>query len=273
VFGSILFFAVAVKSSAELHQMSPSAVEAYRVAQASSVQNPYLGLAGALVLLAIAIALFKLPKIDEGSEGAVRADDDHRHNSAWSYRHLVLGAVGIFLYVGAEVAIGNYLVSFFKEPNIGGLIEAKGAKMVAFYWGGAMIGRFVGTVTLRLHKPGKVLTLHALCAAGLVALTMIASGSVAMWTIIAVGFFNSIMFPTIFTEAIDGLGRHTGQASGILCMAIVGGAVIPPLTGKLADAIGIHYCFILPAVCYLYIAWYGLKGRAADTKKPAVAAA
>jgi FHS family L-fucose permease-like MFS transporter len=273
VFGSILFFAVAVKSSAELHQMSPSAVEAYRVAQASSVQNPYLGLAGALVLLAIAIALFKLPKIDEGSAGAVRADDDHRHNSAWSYRHLVLGAVGIFVYVGAEVAIGNYLVSFFKEPSIGGLIEAKGAKMVAFYWGGAMIGRFVGTATLRMYKPGKLLAVHAFCAAGLVVLTMLATGSVAMWTIIAVGFFNSIMFPTIFTEAIDGLGRHTGQASGILCMAIVGGAVIPPMTGKLADAIGIHYCFILPAVCYLYIAWYGLKGRAADAKKPAVSPA
>jgi FHS family L-fucose permease-like MFS transporter len=273
LFGSLLFFAVAVKSADQLRSMTPTAVEAYRVAQASSVQTPYLGLAGALVLLAIAIALFKLPKIDEGSQGAFRAEGDQHHNNAWSYRHLVLGAIGIFLYVGAEVAIGNYLVSFFKEPYIAGLPEARGAKMVAFYWGGAMVGRFIGTFTLRFYKPGKVLAGHALCAAGLVVLTMLATGSVAMWTIIAVGLFNSIMFPTIFTEAIDGLGRHTGQASGILCMAIVGGAIIPPMTGKLADAIGIHHCFILPAVCYLYIAWYGLKGRVADQRKSVVPAA
>jgi FHS family L-fucose permease-like MFS transporter len=269
LFGSLLFFAVAVKSAAELHVMSPTEVEAYRVAQAASVQNPYLGLAGALVVLAVAIALFKLPKIDEGSDGAVRAEGDAHHASAWAYRHLVLGAVAIFLYVGAEVAIGNYLVSYFKEPYIAGLVEAKGAKMVAFYWGGAMVGRFVGTFTLRFFKPGKILTLHALCAAALAVLTMVTTGSVAMWTIIVVGFFNSIMFPTIFTEAIDGLGRHTGQASGILCMAIVGGAVIPPLTGKLADGIGIHHCFILPAACYLYIAWYGLRGHATDATKAA----
>ena len=267
LFGSVLFFAVAVKSADQLRAMSPEAVEAYRIAQASSVQTPYLGLAAALVMLAVAIALFKLPKIDEGSAGAFSAEGDAHHKSAWAYRHLVLGAVGIFLYVGAEVAIGNYLVSFFKEPYIGGLPEAQGAKMVSFYWGGAMIGRFIGTFTLRFYKPGKVLALHALCAAGLAVLTMTTTGSVAMWTIIAVGLFNSIMFPTIFTEAIDGLGRHTGQASGILCMAIVGGAIIPPLTGKLADGIGIHYCFILPAACYLYIAWYGLKGRAADAKR------
>jgi FHS family L-fucose permease-like MFS transporter len=236
---------------------------------------PYLGLAAALVVLAVAIAAFRLPKIENTAAGAGAANsEDGGFRSAWSYRHLSLGAIGIFVYVGAEVSIGSVLVNYFREPIMGGLSASDAADAVSYYWGGAMVGRFIGSLlTLRLYKPGKVLAAHGICAAVLTVITMLASGFVGRWAILAVGLFNSIMFPTIFTEAIDGLGRHTGQASGILCMAIVGGAVIPPLTGKLADAIGIHYCFILPAVCYLYIAWYGLKGRAADTKKPAVAAA
>ena len=125
-----------------------------------------------------------------------------------------------------------------------------------------MVGRFIGSLlTLRIFRPGKVLAVHALAASALVLITMASSGPVAMWSIIAVGLFNSIMFPTIFTLAIDGLGKHTGQGSGILCMAIVGGALVPVVQGALADGIGIHHCFIIPAVCYLYIAWYGLKGR------------
>jgi FHS family L-fucose permease-like MFS transporter len=261
-FGSFLILANAVKSKTEMAQMTPDALTAYRAAEASSVQTPYLGLAGALVLLAVAIALIRLPKIDEGSEGAFTAAGDEHHKSAWSYRHLVLGAVGIFLYVGAEVAIGSFLVNYFKEPYIGGLPEAQGAKLVSFYWMGAMIGRFIGSATLRLFKPGKVLAVHALCASGLTVLTMIATGPVALWSVIAVGLFNSIMFPTIFTLAIDGLGKHTGQGSGILCMAIVGGAIIPVVQGALADAIGVHHCFIIAAACYLFIAWYGVKGYA-----------
>jgi len=259
-FGSLLILSTAVKSKMEIAQLPPAAVEAYRAGQASSVQIPYLGLAGALVLLAVAIALFRLPKIDEGSEGAMTAADDHHYKSAWSYRHLVLGAVGIFVYVGAEVAIGSFLVNYFKEPSIGNLPEAQGAKLVSFYWGGAMIGRFIGSATLRLYKPGRVLAVHAVGAAALTVVTMIATGSVAMWAVIAIGLFNSIMFPTIFTMAIDGLGKHTGQGSGILCMAIVGGALIPVVQGAIADAIGIHHCFIIATVCYLFIAWYGVKG-------------
>jgi FHS family L-fucose permease-like MFS transporter len=270
LFGSFLILSTVVKSAAEMQVMSPEALEAYRSAQASSVQTPYLGLAATLVLLAVAIGGFKLPKIEEGSEGAVRAEGDAHHRSAWSYRHLVLGAIAIFVYVGAEVAIGNYLVNYFKEPYIGGLTESVGAKRVAFYWGGAMVGRFIGTATLRLYRPGKVLTLHAVCAFALVVISMLTTGPLAMWTIIAVGLFNSIMFPTIFTLAIDGLGRHTGQASGILCMAIVGGAIIPPIQGAVADQIGIHHCFVLAAACYIYIAWYGAKGRSPARHAPLV---
>ncbi|HEY4185170.1 MAG TPA: L-fucose:H+ symporter permease [Polyangia bacterium] len=261
LFGSIIILSTAVKSPAELQQLAPAAAEAYRQAEAASVQTPYVGLAIALVMLAVAIALFKLPKIDAASGGGDEADGGHEGASAWSYRPLLLGAVGIFVYVGAEVAIGSFLVNYFKEPSIGGLTEAQGARYVALYWFGAMVGRFIGSATLRIFRPGKLLAAHALVAAALVVTTMLASGHAAMWTILAVGLFNSIMFPTIFTLAIDGLGKHTGQGSGILCMAIVGGALIPVVQGGLADAVGIHHCFIIPAVCYLYIAWYGAKWR------------
>jgi FHS family L-fucose permease-like MFS transporter len=257
--GSIFILSNAVKSKAEIAALSPTAAEAYRIAEAASVQKPYLGLTAALVVLAVAIAAFKLPKI-AGSDDVTAAGSDSTHKSAWSYRHLVLGAVAIFVYVGGEVAIGSFLVNYFKEPAIGGLTEAAGAKLVSFYWGGAMVGRFIGTFTLRMFKPGKVLAVHSVGAVALIALSMAASGSVALYAILAVGLFNSIMFPTIFTLAIDGLGKHTGQGSGILCMAIVGGALIPVLQGVIADAIGIHHAFIVALLCYVYIAWYGQKG-------------
>jgi FHS family L-fucose permease-like MFS transporter len=260
LFGAAFILATQAKSSDEIKKMSAAAADAYRFAEASSVQTPYLGLAAALVVLAIAIMIFRLPKIEDVTPVDVDAGADNRR-SAWSHPQLVLGAVGIFVYVGAEVAIGNYLVSYFKEPAIGGLTEAHGAKLVALYWGGAMVGRFIGTVTLRFYRPAKLLSIYALAACALVLITMAATGHLAMWSIIAVGLFNSIMFPTIFTLAIDGLGRNTSQGSGILVMAIVGGAIIPPLVGKVADVIGIHYCFCIPALCYVYIAWYGLKIR------------
>jgi FHS family L-fucose permease-like MFS transporter len=269
IFGSLIILSTAVKSPQEIRQMTPAAAEAYRVAEASSVQTPYVGLAIALILLAGAIALFKLPTISAaGADVASTEAPGTERRSAWSYRHLVLGAVAIFVYVGAEVAIGSFLVNYFKEPYIGGLSEAEGARYVSFYWGGAMVGRFLGTATLRMFRPGKVLAVHAVGAALLVVVTMLASGPVAMWSVIAVGLFNSIMFPTIFTIAIDGLGKHTGQGSGILCMGIVGGAIIPVLQGFLADGIGIHHCFIIPVACYLFIAWYGLKGHPPTAQAP-----
>jgi len=262
MFGSLLILSTAVKSKAELATMGSAAAEAYRVAEAGSVQKPYLGLTTALIVLAVAIAAFRLPKITGGEvEGAEPSGAEEATGaSAWSYRHLVLGAVAIFLYVGGEVAVGSFLVNFFKEPAIGGLAEVDGAKLVTFYWGGAMVGRFIGTLTLRMFKPGKVLALHGVGVVLLIALTMAASGPLAMYAVLAIGLFNSIMFPTIFTLAIAGLGKHTGQGSGILCMAIVGGALVPVLQGAVADAIGIHHCFIVAALCYVYVAWYGAKG-------------
>ena len=280
-FGSALILANAVKSADQLKAMSPDAVAAYRLAEAASVQQPYVGLALALIALAIMIGVSKLPTVagatatdasatknsgnQEPTNHAMAAAAAER-SSAWQYHHLVWGAVAIFLYVGGEVAIGSFLVNYLKEPEIGGLTENVAAKYVALYWGGAMVGRFVGTVTLRTFKPRAVLLAHAAGASLLVLATMMFSGPIAMWSVLSVGLFNSIMFPTIFTLAIAGLGKHTNQASGILCMAIVGGAIVPVLQGALADipAIGVHHCFVMPLLCYAFIAWYGLHGSRAQ---------
>jgi MFS transporter, FHS family, L-fucose permease len=258
-FGSMLILATAVKSSAELAKLSPAELEAYHTAEAASVQTPYIGLAIALAVLAVAIALFKLPKIEDDASDAAAGKHIDDRASAWRYPRLVLGAFAIFVYVGGEVAIGSFLVNYIGEPQIAGLKEAEAAKYVSYYWGGAMVGRFLGTFTLRRFKPNLVLTIHAIAAAALVVCAITLTGSVAMWAILAVGLFNSIMFPTIFTLAIDGLGRHTSQGSGILCTAIVGGALVPLVQGVLADSIGVQHALVVPVICYAYIAWYGLK--------------
>lgn len=230
--------------------------------EARTVQGPYLGLAAALLIIAIAFSLFKLPVITGTHAGRETADTGAaRLPSVWSYRHLVLGAVAIFMYVGAEVSIGSFLVNFMARPEIGGLSESAAGKYLSLYWGGAMVGRFIGAAVLRKVKPGYVLAFNALVVTSLLALAMLAGGAVAMWAVIAVGLFNSIMFPTIFTLSIDGLGARTGEGSGVLCMAIVGGAIVPVLQGYAADQAGILMSFAVPLVCYLYIVHYGLRGH------------
>ncbi len=272
LFGSLLILSVVAKTAEELAALNPTDLTAYRLAEAASVQTPYLGLAAALFIIAAFFAIVKLPEIEASSGEAKSATGesyDAQHPSAWKYRHLVLGAVAIFVYVGGEVSIGSFLVNFMGEPNIAGLAAAEAGKYLSFYWGGAMVGRFVGSAVMRVIKPGRVLAFNAAIAALLVLTTTLTSGHVAMWAILAVGLFNSIMFPTIFTLAVDGLGKHTGQGSGILCMAIVGGAIVPLIQGALADAIGIHHAFFLPILCYLYILFYGLKGHVPSYKKAA----
>ncbi|HEY7373716.1 MAG TPA: sugar MFS transporter [Polyangia bacterium] len=260
-----IILAIAGLSAAELAKLTPAAQQAQ---EAQAVQLPYVGLALALAFLSVIVWRSKLPKVDT-SDTASTADgagafSDRR--SAWQYRHLVLGAVAIFMYVGAEVAIGSLLVNYFKEPYTLGWPESKGTRLMPIYWLCAMVGRFIGSGTLRLFKPGRLLATHAVVAALLAVTSALTSGWTAVIAIIAVGLVNSIMFPTIFTLAINGLGRHTEQGSGILCAAIVGGAFIPALQGVFADSAGLHISFILPAACYLYIAWYGLRGHATDAK-------
>lgn len=227
-------------------------------ADASPVQLPYLVICGVLLAVAFAISRFHLPVLtqieESGSAGGKIAD------SVWRHRPLVLAAIGIFVYVGAEVSIGSFLVNYLSQPNIGNLPARVAAGFVSFYWGGAMVGRFVGSAVLRKLRTGPVLGTAALIACGLVTTSILTAGRFAMWSIILVGLFNSIMFPSIFTLGIAGLGKLTGTGSGILVMAIVGGAIIPILEGAMADRIGLHLAFILPAVCYLYIVYYGFRG-------------
>jgi FHS family L-fucose permease-like MFS transporter len=227
--------------------------------EASVVQMPYLGLAATLCIIAIAIGLTHLPKIE--AQGAISAAGDNDPGSVWSHRPLVLGAVAIFLYVGAEVSIGSFLVNFLEQPQIAGLSAVAAGHYLSFYWGGAMVGRFIGSQVLRVAKPGTVLAFSALIVVVLLVVAMLFAGRTAMWAVIGIGLFNSIMFPTIFTLAIDGLGKRTGEGSGVLCMAIVGGAIVPVAMGWLADNVSLLYAFSLPLVCYLYIAYYGRRGH------------
>jgi FHS family L-fucose permease-like MFS transporter len=261
-FGSMLILSVGIKSAEELARMSPAEIELYKNLEASSVQVPYLWLAGILFLLAFSIYFSHLPEIHAEAEKSTQGKfaSDEIHSSAWKYRHLLLGAIAIFLYVGAEVSIGSFLVNYMGQDFVAGFSPEQAGKFVAFYWGGAMVGRFIGSGLLTRLSPNKTLGFNALVAAMLVTISMLSTGHLAMWTILAVGLFNSIMFPTIFTLALKGLGKHTKQGSGILITAIVGGAVIPVLQGALADVIGIHTAFILPVLCYLYITYYGYIG-------------
>jgi MFS transporter, FHS family, L-fucose permease len=262
--------------------MTAAALRSYQQQQAASVKFPYFIFALALVLLGLAIALYKFPRIETTKDFRPIKGGGKQH-SIWRYPHVVLGAVAIFVYVGAEVSIGSFLINYFRLPYIAALTALAGSAYVAFYWGGAMVGRFIGSAVLQKVKTGTLLTLCALVAVTLVLIsmnttftagvvttlplhflrwhwTLLIPHSWPMWSILAVGLFNSIMFPSIFTLGIAEMGPLTGEASGLLVIAIVGGALIPKLQANLIDHIGIQHAFIVPVLCYLYIAYYGLKG-------------
>lgn len=277
---------------------------------AESVKAPYLGLALSLIVIALVFRMVRLPKITE-SGNAISG------GGALRYPHLALGIFCIFAYVGGEVAVGSVLINFVGLPNIAGLKEAEASHFLAFFWGGAMIGRFFGAVALADFKnnlyrfgiiglitivtfftvygiygldlalitlalvlvniavlllgrfiPNRTLGLFALSVIILLLFGIFGEGHLAMWAIIAIGIFNSIMFPTIFALAIEGLGKYTGQASSLLVMAIVGGAIVPPLQGLFADISGsLQLSFIVPMICYLYIAFYGFIGYKVNRSK------
>ena len=251
-----LFILTATKSQNELRNMSADALRSYRIQEASSVKIPYLLIGIAVILVGILVSRYKLPAIPH----AQRRSDHGAKQSLWKYPQLVFGVVGIFVYVGAEVSIGSFMINYLGQPDIGNLPELTAARHVAFYWGGAMVGRFIGSAILQKVSTGKVLAVASIAAFLLVVTSILTLGHVAMWSIIAVGLFNSVMFPSIFTLGIAELGPLTGDGSGALVMAIVGGALLPVLQGALTDRIGIHHAFIIPAVCYLYILFYALRG-------------
>jgi FHS family L-fucose permease-like MFS transporter len=189
------------------------------------------------------------------------------NDSIWRHPNLVYGAIGIFAYVGAEVSIGSFLVNYFGLPEIVGFSAKGAAGFVSFYWGGAMIGRFLGAALLQHFRPGYLLALAAIVAGSLVIASMVFSGHTAMWSILAVGLFNSIMFPTIFSLGEAELGPLSGSGSGLLNMAIVGGAILPVVQGVIADYVGLHHAFVLPVICYLYILFYALSGSKPNSER------
>jgi FHS family L-fucose permease-like MFS transporter len=277
IFGAFVILRTAGKVQ-DVSTMSPAVHRAYQIREASTVNIPYVGIALALVLLGLAIAMYKFPRI-EATKDYRPSELNKQQKSMWRHPHVVFGAIAIFVYVGAEVSIGSFLINYFAQPEIGGLATAlSGGSLhaasadilrlatkiigtwVPLYWGGLMVGRFIGSGLQQKVNPGRMLSVFALCAMGLVVVSMFTDGGVAVWSILLVGLFNSIQFPTIFTLGVAEMGPLTGEASGLLITAIVGGAVIPELQGVLADRIGIHHAFVLPILCYLYIAWYGVRG-------------
>ncbi|WP_299188285.1 sugar MFS transporter [uncultured Aquimarina sp.] len=273
VVGAIFLLSDSVKSSEEIQTLTDTQKDAYYAAEAATVQIPFILIAGFILLLVILFRFIKLPTL-------MKESPKDGYGRLLRNKVMLLGALGIFVYVGAEVAIGSYLVNYFLDMNLVSVIKdtpfmknlcerilnsdlsvmdgkAIVGAFVVFYWSGAMIGRFIGAYLTRIMSPGKVLRIFAGLAITMLLISMNTTGLIAMWSILAVGLFNSIMFPTIFTLALDGLGDLKPQASGLLCMAIVGGALIPPFYGFLTDNIGFKIALLLVIVCYGYILFYG----------------
>lgn len=239
----------------DVSKLTPAAAQAARAAEAQAVQAPFLGIAAVLALLAL---VFWVLRDAPAAPSAARNETSLSSLRLFASRpRLALGALSIFLYVGAEVSIGSLMVNYLMQPRTLGLEAAAAGRLVAFYWGGAMIGRLIGAGVMLKAPAGRVLTTCALGAALLAATSAATTGGIAGGTIIAIGLFNSIMFPTIFTLAIEGLGTDTAQGSGLICMAIVGGAVVPLATGALADHVGLSLALLAPIACYLWVAAYG----------------
>ncbi len=257
-FGGFLILSNQVKSSADIAKLSAAEQITYRAQEASAVQGPYIGLAVVLVLLAVGVYLFNLPALEETTEKS----DDSQHSlmDALKTPHVFFGVLGIFFYVGGEVSIGSFMINYLQLPDIGNMSGEVAASHVAFYWGGAMVGRFIGSALLAKFSPRLLLAAFAVVNGLLVITTMSTTGTVAVYSIVAIGLFNSIMFPTIFSLGIERMGPLTGKASSLLIMAIVGGAIIPWLQGIVADAIGVQHAFFIPLICYAYIVFYGLSG-------------
>jgi MFS transporter, FHS family, L-fucose permease len=254
--GGLLILSASAPAMEELQSLSPQALYLHRVQQASTVKMPYIVISVALAVLALLIAMSKLPTIKAAVPGAGGKADD----SIWKHPNLIFGALGIFAYVGAEVSVGSFLVNYLGQPDIAGLSPKTAAEYVSFYWGGAMVGRFLGAALLRRIGTGHLLAICAICTGSLVTASMLTTGHVAMWSILAVGFFNSIMFPSIFSLGVAELGPLTAGGSGLLNMAIVGGAILPLIQGAIADHIGIQHAFFIPVVCYAYIVFFALSG-------------
>ena len=281
IVGALFLLSDSVKTSEEINLLTDLEKINYYSAEAATVQTPFLLIAAFIGILALIFAFIKLPKVmQESPKGG--------YLSLLKNKLMLMGALGIFVYVGAEVAIGSFLVNYFSDMNLAVIVMENEMMMniantiasvfnktfsnsdpksllgifIIFYWGGAMIGRFIGAYLTKIMDAGKVLSIFASLAILMILISINTQGLISMWSILAVGLFNSIMFPTIFTLTLEGLGDLKAQASGLLCMAIVGGAIIPFAFGSLIDSFGFKKAFILTVICYGYIMYYGkLKSR------------
>ena len=276
VVGALFLLSDSVKTSQEIALLSAIERTDYYMAEAETVQTPFILIAVSIAVLALIFGFIKLPKVmEESPKGG--------YLKLLKNKGMLMGALGIFVYVGAEVSIGSFLVNYFSEMNMSLVVSQNETMMqiantiasvfnktfsdadpksllgifVIFYWGGAMIGRFVGAYLTKIMTPGKVLSIFAILAIMMILISINTVGLISMWSILAVGLFNSIMFPTIFTLSLEGLGDLKAQASGLLCMAIVGGAIIPFIFGSLIDSFGFKTAFVLTILCYGYILFFG----------------
>jgi FHS family L-fucose permease-like MFS transporter len=234
------------------------ALDAYRAAETEAIVNTYLGLAAALLVIAGAVFLFR-----NRLQGEVHEQGSPLAGFALLRRkRFGFGALCIFLYVGAEVAIGSIIVNYLMQDHVLGLGERGAGDLIALYWGGAMVGRFIGSYFLRIMSPGKILAGVAVGAIALILISISTNGALSGYSLLAIGLMNSIMFPTIFSLACERLGARAADGSGIINIAIFGGAVVPLLTGVLADVSGsLGVALLLPAACYAVIAFYGFYAR------------
>ncbi len=266
-FGSILILGGATAVASAVRPAGGDALIAYRIHEASSIKLPYLVIAGIMVLLALAIAFYRFPRL-EVTRDFRPSSLGGKQDSVWNHPHLYLGAIAIFIYVGAEVSVASYLVKYLAEPDIGNMPLQQGAKLLSLFWALTMVGRFAGSAAMQKIAANKLLALAGVGAAVFVLASLLSTGKVAVATIICVGLFNSIMFPTIFTLAVAELGPLTGRGSGLLVQAIVGGAAIPVLMGASADRFGIHHSLVVPLLCYAFVIYYGLRGYRIASNEP-----
>ncbi|NBC35016.1 glucose/galactose MFS transporter [Novosphingobium sp. FSY-8] len=238
-------------------KLSGPELDAYRVAETSTVVRTYIGLALALGLVAL-VVWFNRNRLQGEKHTQGGLFDGF---ALLSRPRFAFGALCIFVYVGAEVAVGSMIVNYLRQPHVLALDEAGAGKLIFVYWLGAMLGRFAGSALMRVIHPGKLLACNALGAVALIAISANSGGHLAAYTLLAIGLMNSIMFPTIFSLACEGLGAKAADGSGIINVAIVGGAIVPPLVGALADSTSLSLALGLPALCYAVIAGFGLYAR------------
>ena len=238
-------------------QLSGAALDAYRATETRIIANTYIGLALAIAVVAAVVWMFRNKLQGERHEASSFIDGlKLLKRPRFGY-----GAACIFLYVGAEVAIGSFMINYLAQESVLNQTDAAIGWMVSLYWGGALAGRFIGSGVLRLFSPGKVLAFNALGAILLILISANTHGHVAAYSLLAVGLMNSIMFPTIFSLACEKLGSRAADGSGIINVAIAGGAVIPALYGLTADHTSYAFALTLPAICYAIIAGFGIFAR------------